>query len=203
MKKLIYILVIVIIPLTCLGKKKKNPLKTEMDSLSYALGIEYAEFIKQNEMADINIEVFSLALEDVFSDDTVKTWDVDAKEYINKYFIKLSEMKGQENLQKGKDFLAANKTKEGIVELESGLQYKIITNGEGPKPSVYDNVVCHYEGSLIDGTVFDSSYKRGEPAEFPLSGVIAGWTEALQLMPAGSKWVLYIPADLGYGERGA
>jgi FKBP-type peptidyl-prolyl cis-trans isomerase len=106
------------------------------------------------------------------------------------------------NKKQGADFLAANKTKEGVVTLPSGLQYKILTPGTGPKPTASDSVVCNYRGTLVNGTEFDSSYKRGEPATFPVSGVIKGWTEALQLMPVGSKWQLVVPADLAYGARG-
>lgn len=109
---------------------------------------------------------------------------------------------GDANKKEGDAFLAANKTKEGVVTLPSGLQYKILTPGSGPKPTASDSVVCNYKGTLINGTEFDSSYKRGEPATFPVTGVIKGWTEALQLMPVGSKWQLFIPADLAYGPRG-
>jgi FKBP-type peptidyl-prolyl cis-trans isomerase FklB len=107
------------------------------------------------------------------------------------------------NKAEGEAFLAANKSKEGIVTLPSGLQYKILTEGKGPKPTAADTVVCNYRGTLINGTEFDSSYKRGEPATFPVGGVIKGWTEALQLMPVGSKWQLFIPSGMAYGERGA
>ncbi len=110
---------------------------------------------------------------------------------------------GEANMKEGEEFLAANKTKDGVVTLPSGLQYKILTAGTGAKPTASDTVVCNYSGRLIDGTEFDSSYKRGKPAEFPVGGVIKGWTEALQLMPVGSKWQLYIPSDLAYGARGA
>jgi FKBP-type peptidyl-prolyl cis-trans isomerase FklB len=108
-----------------------------------------------------------------------------------------------ENKTKGEAFLAENKKKEGVVTLPSGLQYKILKAGEGPKPTAEDSVKCNYRGTLIDGKEFDSSYKRNEPATFPVKGVIKGWTEALQLMPVGSKWQLFIPPDLAYGERGA
>ncbi len=107
------------------------------------------------------------------------------------------------NKKEGDAFLAANKGKEGVVTLPSGLQYKVLTAGTGPKPTTSDSVVCNYRGTLINGTEFDSSYKRGQPATFPVTGVIKGWTEALQLMPVGSKWQLFIPADLAYGDRGA
>src|SRR6202008_1398185 len=110
---------------------------------------------------------------------------------------------GAANKKEGDEFLAANKAKEGVVTLPSGLQYKILTTGTGPKPAATDSVVCNYRGTLIDGKEFDSSYKRGQPATFPVNGVIKGWTEALQLMPVGSKWQLFIPPDLAYGERGA
>jgi FKBP-type peptidyl-prolyl cis-trans isomerase len=109
---------------------------------------------------------------------------------------------GDANKKEGDAYLAANKTKEGVVVLPSGLQYKILTPGSGPKPAATDSVVCNYKGTLINGTEFDSSYKRGEPATFPVTGVIKGWTEALQLMPVGSKWQLFIPPDLAYGPRG-
>jgi FKBP-type peptidyl-prolyl cis-trans isomerase len=109
---------------------------------------------------------------------------------------------GERNKKEGETFLAANKGKEGVVTLPSGLQYKILTPGTGPKPAATDSVVCNYKGTLINGTEFDSSYKRGEPATFPVTGVIKGWTEALQLMPVGSKWQLFIPSDLAYAARG-
>ncbi len=114
-----------------------------------------------------------------------------------------AQQMGTANKTQGEAFLAANKSKEGVVTLPSGLQYKILKAGTGPKPTASDSVVCNYRGTLIDGKEFDSSYKRGEPATFPVSGVIKGWTEALQLMPVGSKWQLFVPADLAYGERGA
>src|SRR5260370_41470865 len=107
------------------------------------------------------------------------------------------------NKKAGEEFLAANKTKEGVVTWPSGLQYKILTEGTGPKPTATDTVSCNYRGTLINGTEFDSSYKRGQPASFPVTGVIKGWTEAVQLMPVGSKWQLFVPSDLGYGDRGA
>ena len=117
---------------------------------------------------------------------------------------KLAQMKNEkaaENLKAGQDFLATNKTKEGVTELPSGLQYEVITSGAGEKPMAFNNVTCHYHGTLINGTVFDSSVQRGQPATFPLNRVITGWTEGLQLMPTGSKWRFFIPAHLGYGDR--
>lgn len=117
---------------------------------------------------------------------------------------KLAQMrndKAAENLKAGQDFLAENKTKPGVTELPSGLQYQILNEGHGNKPSATDTVKCHYHGTLIDGTIFDSSVQRGQPAKFPLNMVIKGWTEGVQLMPEGSKWRFFIPADLGYGNR--
>jgi FKBP-type peptidyl-prolyl cis-trans isomerase len=112
------------------------------------------------------------------------------------------KLAGEANKKEGAEFLNANKTKEGVVTLPSGLEYKILTQGTGPKPSASDSVVCNYRGTLVNGTEFDSSYKRGQPATFPVTGVIKGWTEALELMPVGSKWQLFLPAELAYGERG-
>ena len=114
-----------------------------------------------------------------------------------------AQVAGEANMKEGEAFLADNKTKEGVVTLPSGLQYKILAPGTGPKPSASDTVVCNYRGTFINGTEFDSSYKRGQPASFPVGQVIKGWTEALQLMPVGSKWQLFIPPDLAYGQRGA
>ena len=113
----------------------------------------------------------------------------------------MKEDKAASNLKAGQDFLAANKQKPGVTELPSGLQYEIITEGDGPKPTAFNKVTCHYHGTLADGTVFDSSVKRGQPASFPLNQVIAGWTEGLQLMGTGSKWRFFIPPNLGYGDR--
>jgi FKBP-type peptidyl-prolyl cis-trans isomerase len=124
------------------------------------------------------------------------------KEVQGKMQAKMKE-EGDANKKIGEDFLAANKSKDGVVTLPSGLQYKILTTGSGPKPTASDTVECNYRGTLINGTEFDSSSKHGGPASFPVSGVIKGWTEALQLMPVGSKWQLFIPPDLAYGERGA
>ena len=128
--------------------------------------------------------------------------------FLQKLFMgiseKLSQMKNEKaeaNLKAGQDFLEANKTKPGVVALESGLQYTVLTEGTGAKPGARDKVTCHYHGTLIDGTVFDSSVQRGQPATFPLDRVISGWTEGLQLMPAGSKWRFFIPPNLGYGDR--
>jgi FKBP-type peptidyl-prolyl cis-trans isomerase FklB len=122
---------------------------------------------------------------------------------LRKKQLELRQQAGETNKKEGEAFLATNKAKDGVVALPSGLQYKILTEGTGPKPSATDSVVCNYRGTLLDGKEFDSSYKHGQPATFPVNGVIKGWTEALQLMPAGSKWQLFVPAQLAYGDRGA
>ena len=127
----------------------------------------------------------------------------EANNILQTYFEKIQNEKGKEAKEAGEKFLAENKTREGVVTLESGLQYKILNEGSGAKPTANDTVKCHYEGRLINGQVFDSSIRRGEPAEFPVGGVIAGWVEALQLMSVGSKWQLYIPSELAYGQHGA
>lgn len=120
---------------------------------------------------------------------------------ISDKLFKMKEEKSAANLKAGQDFLAVNKQKPGVVELPSGLQYEIIKEGTGPKPTAFDKVTCHYHGTLINGTIFDSSVQRGQPAAFPLSAVIKGWTEGVQLMPMGSKWRFFIPPHLGYGDR--
>jgi FKBP-type peptidyl-prolyl cis-trans isomerase FklB len=135
--------------------------------------------------------------------DSVQIKQDKASATIQKFFGEIQKAEGEKNQKAGEDFLAANKNKPGVVTLPDGLQYEIIKAGTGPKPKAEDEVKCHYHGTTIDGKVFDSSVERGEPANFPVNRVIPGWTEALQLMPVGSKWKLYIPAALAYGERGA
>lgn len=127
----------------------------------------------------------------------------EAKQIINAYFAKLQQEAGEKDKKAGAEFLQANKEKEGIFVTESGLQYEILTAGDGAKPKATDTVRCHYEGKLINSTIFDSSFKRNQPADFPVNQVIPGWVEALQLMPVGSKWRLYVPSELAYGEYGA
>ncbi len=135
------------------------------------------------------------------TEDQARAALMQVQEEIRKKQQALMQQAGEAARKEGEAFLAANKSNDGVVTLPSGLQYKILTQGTGPKPTTSDSVVCNYRGTLIDGTEFDSSYKRGEPATFPISGVIKGWTEALQLMPVGSKWQLFVPSDLAYGER--
>ena len=175
----------------------------ELDKVSYSLGLSIASNLISSGVTTINAEAFIDGLNVVFSGKMPEIMPDEANNILQDYFDKLQQAKGTEAKDEGEKFLAENKKKEGVVALPSGLQYKILTAGNGPKPKASDTVKCHYEGRLINGTVFDSSIRRNEPAEFPVSGVIAGWVEALQLMPVGSKWQLYIPSELAYGTHGA
>ena len=139
----------------------------------------------------------------LLTEEEARTLLTQLQEDMRKKQAEKAQQMGAANKTEGEAFLAANKNKEGVVTLPSGLQYKILKTGTGPKPTASDSVVCNYRGTLINGTEFDSSYKRGQPATFPVNGVIKGWTEALQLMPVGSKWQLFVPASLAYGDRGA
>ena len=160
----------------------------ELDKVSYSLGLSIASNLISSGVTTINAEAFIDGLNVVFSGKMPEIMPDEANNILQDYFDKLQQAKGKEAKAEGEKFLAENKKKEGVVALPSGLQYKILTAGNGPKPKASDTVKCHYEGRLINGTVFDSSIRRNEPAEFPVSGVIAGWVEALQLMPVGSKW---------------
>ena len=178
-------------------------LDSELDSVSYSLGLNVARNVKMQGLEEINEAAVAQAFKDVFEGDTTLITDAGANQVLNNYFQKMQNAKADVAKQAGQEFLAENKTKEGVVELPSGLQYTVLTEGTGEKPSLEDKIKAHYHGTTIDGTVFDSSVDRGEPVTFPVNGVIAGWTEALQLMPVGSKWKLFIPSDLAYGARGA
>ncbi len=183
-------------------------LKSDVDSTSYALGVLIAQNNKQSLESvpggeKINIDLLSEAFRQVLKGDSTLFTPVEANEMVSNFFQKMGEKVAQENLEAGNAFLEKNKAREGVTTTASGLQYEVITEGTGPKPVAEDMVRVHYHGTLIDGKVFDSSVERGEPAEFPVGGVIQGWVEALQLMPVGSKWKIYLPASLAYGERGA
>jgi FKBP-type peptidyl-prolyl cis-trans isomerase FklB len=184
-------------------------LKTEKDKFSYSLGMKMGENLHKQEVP-VDPAILSRGLRDALAGSKTLLTDEEAqaaimqvqKEMHDKMQTK-RDAEGAGNKKVGEDFLAENKGKDGVVALPSGLQYKILKAGTGPKPTTSDTVECNYRGTLINGTEFDSSYKRGQAATFPVNGVIKGWTEALQLMPVGSKWQLFIPADLAYGERGA
>ena len=177
---------------------KEVVLSNEIDSVSYSLGVNIGENIK-TQFEDIKIDNFLTGLKEVIDETEPKINNDQALMVIQNYFTKKQSALSEEKIDEGRKFLEENSKKEGVITLASGLQYEVITNGSGDKP----NVTTHYHGTLIDGTVFDSSVDRGEPASFPVGGVIKGWTEALQLMSVGSKWKLYVPYDLAYGERGA
>lgn len=175
----------------------------EFDKISYSLGLSIASNLISSGVKTINTEAFNDAMSTVFAGQMPEIMPDEANNILQDYFEKLQKEQGSASKEAGEKYLAENKKREGVVALPSGLQYKILKEGNGPKPTADDTVKCHYEGRLINGQVFDSSIKRGEPAEFPVSGVIAGWVEALQLMPVGSKWQLYIPSELAYGAHGA
>lgn len=174
-----------------------------MDKFSYALGLSIGQNFRSSGIKSIRVEDFIQALQQVFNEEKPQMSYDEAKQVINEHFAKLQEEKLELNKKAGEEFLHINKNKAGVVTLPSGLQYQILTAGTGPKPKASDKVQCHYHGTLIDGTVFDSSIQRGQPATFGVNQVIKGWVEALQLMPVGSKWRLFIPSELAYGATGA
>ncbi|MBB5285334.1 FKBP-type peptidyl-prolyl cis-trans isomerase FklB [Rhabdobacter roseus] len=178
-------------------------LKTQLDSVAYSIGISVAGSLKGQGLAEINTELLMKAINETLKGGTTLLTAEQANQCIGEYFQEQSSRVGRENKEKGEKFLAQNKTRTGVQTTQSGLQYEVIKMGEGPKPSETDRIKAHYHGTLVDGTVFDSSVERGEPVEFPVNGVIPGWQEALQLMPVGSKWKLYLPSQIAYGERAA
>jgi FKBP-type peptidyl-prolyl cis-trans isomerase FklB len=178
-------------------------LKTTQDSLSYAIGISVANFYKQQNITNINTALVLRAISDVNKSSKPLLSEEQCNATIVNYMQKAKAQKASGNKKLGLDFLAANKNKPGVVTTPSGLQYTILQAGTGPKPALTDMVRVHYHGTLIDGKVFDSSVERGKPIELSVNGVIPGWTEALQLMPVGSKWKLFIPSNLAYGDQAA
>lgn len=181
-----------------------------MDKVSYALGLGIGRQLAQMGASELNIDDFAAAIKDVIAGNELKVSNREAQTIVQDYFRKQEEKLNAERAEKGKvakaegeKYLAENAKKEGVVTLPSGLQYMVLKEGNGKKPKATDQVKCHYEGFLIDGTVFDSSIQRGEPVVFPLNQVIAGWTEGLQLMQEGAKYRFFIPYILGYGEGGA
>ncbi len=189
------------------SKSKKmettQALKNPLDSVSYALGVNIGQNLKAQGMDSINVEMLSKAFSDVLKGNSLLIATDKAEAVLNEYFSKLQAEKAEKNKLAGIKFLEENKKKPGVVTLPSGLQYSVIKEGTGEIPKETDKVTTHYHGTLMDGTVFDSSVDRGQPASFPVNGVIKGWVEALQLMKTGSKWKLVVPSELAYGERGA
>ncbi|MBN1597375.1 MAG: FKBP-type peptidyl-prolyl cis-trans isomerase [Bacteroidales bacterium] len=180
---------------------KSMKLESNTDSVAYMIGVSVGHSMKMQKMDNMNPDLIAKGIDEVLSGDSVPS-SQQANMYVSQYIAKLREEASQINLEKGQAFLAENKEKEGVIETESGLQYKVIEEGTGKTPTVEDAVKCHYRGTTIDGKQFDSSYDKGQPAEFRLKGVIRGWTEVLQLMKEGAKYEVYIPSYLGYGTNG-
>ena len=174
-----------------------------MDKFSYAIGLGIGQNLLSMGAKGIVVNDFAQAITDVINGNPTAITHKEAREIVNKYFEELEAKINANNMEQGKAFLEQNKKRAGVVTLPSGLQYEVIKEGTGKRAKATDNVQCHYEGTLIDGTLFDSSIKRGQPATFGVNQVIPGWVEALQLMPEGSKWKLYIPSELAYGAQGA
>jgi FKBP-type peptidyl-prolyl cis-trans isomerase FklB len=184
-------------------------LKTQREKFSYAIGMKMGANFKKQEVP-VDPSIMARGIKDAMAggktaltDEEAQSAIMDMQKEVQAKIQEKNKETADANKKEGESFLAANKSKAGVVALPSGLQYKIEKAGTGPKPTANDSVVCNYRGTLIDGKEFDSSYKRGQPATFPVTGVIKGWTEALQLMPVGSKWQLFIPSELAYGDRGA
>jgi FKBP-type peptidyl-prolyl cis-trans isomerase FklB len=185
------------------------PFDSMKDKNSYAIGMTFGDSLRRQSV-DVDPDMLLKGMKDalaggktVLTEQEARTTIANLQAEVRKIQEEKMQLAGEANKKEGQAFLDANKTKDGVVTLPSGLQYKILQAGTGPKPTTTDSVVCNYRGTLINGKEFDSSYKRGQPATFPVSGVIKGWTEALQLMPVGSKWQLFVPPDLAYGARGA
>jgi FKBP-type peptidyl-prolyl cis-trans isomerase len=176
-------------------------LATAKQKVSYALGMDIGRDLAKQQI-DLDVTTLLRGLRDAIQGNPSQLTDEQIKAALTELQNQASEAMGEANLKKGEEFLTENKAKDGVVTLPSGLQYKVVTTGTGPKPTAADTVVCDYRGTFIDGTEFDSSYKRGQTASFGVTQVIQGWTEALQLMPVGSKWQLFIPANLAYGPGG-
>jgi FKBP-type peptidyl-prolyl cis-trans isomerase FklB len=209
MKHLLTIILSIAFLFSVCHAQEKLELKDQKDKESYSLGYQFGQNLKFQGL-DINLDVYASGIKDALggkepkmSQEEIRTTISELQKRITAERQKELKEKGTKNLAESKKFLAENQKKEGIKTLPSGLQYKVLTEGTGKTPKETDNVTVNYKGTLIDGTEFDSSYKRGQPASFQVNGVIKGWTEALQLMKEGSNWQLFIPPELGYGERGA
>lgn len=186
------------------GKPSPSIFKNSIDSFSYAIGLEGASYYKSQGVTSVNSALIKKAFEDVYGKKTLLLTPEQSSMTIQNKLMQYMNSKNAAVKEEGKKFLAENKKRAGVVELPNGLQYEIIKAGTGEKPKATDTVKAHYAGRIVNGTEdFDNSYKRGQPLVIPVGGVIQGWVQALQLMPVGSKWKLFIPSDLGYGDRGA
>jgi FKBP-type peptidyl-prolyl cis-trans isomerase len=207
--KIVISVLSIVLLLSC-GEKKvtKEDLQSQEEKVSYAIGNDFGKNLKRQKI-EVEPDIFVEGLKDAFSDTSLFTEEettaiiMEFQKHQKTKIEEANKIEAEKNKKAGDEFLAANKVKENVVTLESGLQYKVLTEGDGPKPKASDKVTVHYKGTLLNGEEFDSSFKRNEPATFPVTGVIKGWTEALQLMSKGSKWELYIPSELAYGEAGS
>lgn len=207
MKNVIFSIVLIVLVASACNKvsvPEKAKLSNEMDSVSYALGVQYGGWLKDREMSEINYNAFLAGSHHAFSkeDKDLQISQNDANEVIMTYLTALQAKQNEAASAAEKEFFTENAAKEGVESTGSGLQYKVVKEGEGSKPAASDRVKVHYHGTFIDGSIFDSSVERGEPATFGLNQVIPGWTEGLQLMSPGAKYIFYIPSELAYGERG-
>lgn len=199
MKKIILSLIL-IMGITSINAQNLN---TEMEKVSYSLGVNVAKSVKNQGLTSIDSEAIAQAFTDVFEGNELKISEQESNLILQDYFGKLAKEAQSANVEAGEKFLAENAKRDGITTTATGLQYEVLAEGSGDSPKETDQVTVHYHGTLIDGTVFDSSVERGQPAKFPVNGVIPGWVEALQLMKTGAKYKLFIPSNLAYGERGA
>ena len=199
MKKIILSLIL-IMGITSINAQNLN---TEMEKVSYSLGVNVAKSVKNQGLTSIDSEAIAQAFTDVFEGNELKISEQESNLVLQDYFGKLAKEAQSANVEAGQKFLAENAKRNGVTTTATGLQYEVLTEGSGDSPKETDKVTVHYHGTLIDGTVFDSSVERGQPATFPVNGVIPGWVEALQLMKPGAKYKLFIPSNLAYGERGA
>ena len=199
MKKIILSLIL-ILGITITNAQNFN---TEMEKVSYSLGVNVAKSVKNQGLTSIDSDAIAQAFTDVFEGNDLKISEQESNVILQDFFGKLAKKAQSENVEAGQKFLSENAKRNGVVTTKTGLQYEVLVEGTGDSPKENDKVTVHYHGTLIDGTVFDSSVDRGNPATFPVNGVIPGWVEALQLMNQGSKYKLFIPSELAYGERGA
>jgi len=204
MKKInLLILSIAVIFSSCSKDNTYKKPETEMEKVSYSLGVNMASSVKSQGLESIDANAVAKAFNDVFEGKDLDISEEESMSILQEFFGKIQAEKSAKANEAGKTYLAENAKKEGVTTTESGLQYEVINSGKGAKPNPSDQVTVHYHGTLLDGTVFDSSVDRGEPATFGVTQVIKGWTEALQLMSIGDKWKLTIPSDLAYGDQGA
>jgi len=204
-KKILFIFTLICFSLSTTPLWAASEIKSDKQKLGYALGVYFSQGVSQQNI-DMDISAFMQAVEDVMGKKDLKLTEPEMQQALTAYqqtLVKERTAKADSNKATGEKFLAENRKKEGVVTLPSGLQYKVIKQGDGPKPTVESNVTVHYNGTHIDGSVFDSSYDRGQPASLSLSQVIKGWQEAVPLMNVGSKYQVYVPAELAYGEKGA